>query len=69
MSIVKYLSKSKGDRKFAFQATCKKFYNFCSTHGVALSRRNFTLRYDTNIPRQVQVNMNANSVDNPLIFC
>eukprot|EP00662_Eupelagonemidae_sp_cell21_P028331 gene28331-56615_t len=35
------------------QATCKKFYEWCSTKGVALVKRNFTLRYDTNIPRQV----------------
>ncbi len=35
------------------QATCKKFYHYCSSHGVALAKRNFTLRYDTNIPRQV----------------
>ncbi|XP_046854466.1 uncharacterized protein LOC124447545 [Xenia sp. Carnegie-2017] len=35
------------------QATCKKFYQFCSDHGIALAKRNFTLSYDTNIPRQV----------------
>lgn len=35
------------------QATCKKFYEWCSTKGVALQKRNFTLKYDTNIPRQV----------------
>eukprot|EP00756_Hemistasia_phaeocysticola_P051557 Hpha_TRINITY_DN26731_c0_g1::TRINITY_DN26731_c0_g1_i1::g.138860::m.138860/K16190/GLCAK; glucuronokinase len=35
------------------QATCKKFYEWCSSSGVALPKRNFTLRYDTNIPRQV----------------
>ncbi|XP_042863158.1 probable glucuronokinase 2 isoform X1 [Penaeus japonicus] len=35
------------------QATCKKFYNFCATRGIALTRQNFTLSYDTNIPRQV----------------
>lgn len=35
------------------QATCKRFYQYCATHGIALARRNFTLRYDTNIPRQV----------------
>lgn len=35
------------------QATCKKFYQFCSEHGIALSKQNFTLKYDTNIPRQV----------------
>ena len=35
------------------QAACKKFYHHCSTRGIALPRRNFSLRYDTNIPRQV----------------
>eukprot|EP01062_Namystynia_karyoxenos_P054758 TRINITY_DN4527_c0_g1_i1.p1 TRINITY_DN4527_c0_g1~~TRINITY_DN4527_c0_g1_i1.p1 ORF type:complete len:668 (+),score=245.43 TRINITY_DN4527_c0_g1_i1:85-2004(+) len=35
------------------QATCKKFYEWCGAHGVALTKRNFTMRYDTNIPRQV----------------
>ncbi|XP_064424777.1 glucuronokinase with putative uridyl pyrophosphorylase [Latimeria chalumnae] len=35
------------------QATCKKFYQFCSQNGIALAQRNFTLKYDTNIPRQV----------------
>ncbi|XP_072557162.1 glucuronokinase with putative uridyl pyrophosphorylase isoform X2 [Paramormyrops kingsleyae] len=35
------------------QATCKKFYQFCSEKGIALSKKNFTLKYDTNIPRQV----------------
>ncbi|XP_028826558.1 glucuronokinase with putative uridyl pyrophosphorylase isoform X2 [Denticeps clupeoides] len=35
------------------QATCKKFFQFCSDRGIALSKRNFTLKYDTNIPRQV----------------
>uniref|UniRef100_A0A8C9QRX5 Glucuronokinase with putative uridyl pyrophosphorylase n=1 Tax=Scleropages formosus TaxID=113540 RepID=A0A8C9QRX5_SCLFO len=35
------------------QATCKKFYQFCSEQGIALSKQNFTLKYDTNIPRQV----------------
>uniref|UniRef100_A0A6Q2XCR0 Uncharacterized protein n=1 Tax=Esox lucius TaxID=8010 RepID=A0A6Q2XCR0_ESOLU len=35
------------------QATCKKFYQFCSMKGIALTKQNFTLKYDTNIPRQV----------------
>ncbi|XP_043195187.1 glucuronokinase 1-like [Amphibalanus amphitrite] len=35
------------------QATCKRFYQVASENGTALGRRNFTLRYDTNIPRQV----------------
>ncbi|XP_076024005.1 glucuronokinase with putative uridyl pyrophosphorylase [Genypterus blacodes] len=35
------------------QATCKKFYQYCSKQGIALTKQNFTLKYDTNIPRQV----------------
>ncbi|EGD74001.1 hypothetical protein PTSG_05698 [Salpingoeca rosetta] len=35
------------------QATCKKFFEFCSERGIAIARRNFRLKYDTNIPRQV----------------
>mmetsp|Transcript_105739 Transcript_105739/g.341064 ORF Transcript_105739/g.341064 Transcript_105739/m.341064 type:complete len:627 (-) Transcript_105739:39-1919(-) len=35
------------------QATCKKFYEYCTSHGIALIKRNFTLRYQTNVPRQV----------------
>ncbi len=35
------------------QATCKKFFEYCTNHGIALPRKNFTLSYDTNIPRQV----------------
>eukprot|EP00760_Papus_ankaliazontas_P014352 PhM_4_TR16066/c0_g1_i1/m.42066/K16190/GLCAK; glucuronokinase len=35
------------------QATCKKFFEFCLKKGIALAKKNFTLRYDTNIPRQV----------------
>ncbi|XP_030834314.1 probable glucuronokinase 2 [Strongylocentrotus purpuratus] len=35
------------------QATCKKFYQYCSEQGIALPKRNFKLKYDTNIPRQV----------------
>ena len=35
------------------QATCKKFHEYCSKRGIALAKRNFTLRYSTNIPRQV----------------
>lgn len=34
-------------------ATCKKFYEFCRDRDVALPDRNFTLSYDTTIPRQV----------------
>ncbi|KAK3744354.1 hypothetical protein QZH41_016482, partial [Actinostola sp. cb2023] len=35
------------------QATCKKFYQYCYEKGIALAKKNFTLKYDTNIPRQV----------------
>uniref|UniRef100_A0A673BXU6 Glucuronokinase with putative uridyl pyrophosphorylase n=1 Tax=Sphaeramia orbicularis TaxID=375764 RepID=A0A673BXU6_9TELE len=35
------------------QATCKKFYQFCSEKGIALTKQNFTLKYDTNIPRAI----------------
>jgi len=35
------------------QSTCKKFYEYCTKRGIALAKRNFTLRYNTNIPRQV----------------
>eukprot|EP00040_Diaphanoeca_grandis_P030246 m.178400 g.178400 ORF g.178400 m.178400 type:complete len:622 (-) comp31938_c0_seq1:184-2049(-) len=35
------------------QATCKMFYEFCSEKGIAIARKNFTIGYDTNIPRQV----------------
>ncbi len=34
-------------------ATCKKFYEFCRERGVVLPERNFSLSYDTSIPRQV----------------
>jgi len=34
-------------------ATCKKFYEYCRDHNISLPDRNFTLQYDTNIPRQV----------------
>lgn len=32
---------------------CKVFYNYCNENNIELSRENFTLSYDTNIPRQV----------------
>ncbi|XP_065898856.1 uncharacterized protein [Dysidea avara] len=35
------------------QATCKKFYQYCVEHGIALPKKNFTLKYETNVPRQV----------------
>jgi len=34
-------------------ATCKKFQELCTSSGIALPRKNFTARYDTNVPRQV----------------
>lgn len=34
-------------------ATCKKFQELCTSSGIALPRKNFTVKYDTNIPRQV----------------
>mmetsp|Transcript_7178 Transcript_7178/g.11439 ORF Transcript_7178/g.11439 Transcript_7178/m.11439 type:complete len:644 (+) Transcript_7178:323-2254(+) len=33
--------------------TCKKFFEFCVENQIALPKRNFTVSYDTNIPRQV----------------
>jgi glucuronokinase len=35
------------------KATVKKFVEFCVEHGLPLHDRNFALRYQTNIPRQV----------------
>ena len=35
------------------QATLKRFSEYCTLHGIALSQRNFQVRYDTNIPKQV----------------
>lgn len=35
------------------QATLKRFSEYCTTNGIALSSRNFEVRYDTNIPKQV----------------
>jgi len=35
------------------QATCKRFHEHCAERRIALPSRNFTLSYDTNIPRQV----------------
>ncbi|CAJ1457786.1 unnamed protein product, partial [Effrenium voratum] len=34
-------------------ATCKRFQELCTSRGIALPSKNFTMRYDTNIPRQV----------------
>jgi glucuronokinase len=35
------------------KATVKKFAEFCRDARIALDRRNFSIRYDSNIPRQV----------------
>jgi glucuronokinase len=34
-------------------ATAKKFYEYCSQQSISLPDRNFTISYETNIPRQV----------------
>jgi len=34
-------------------ATCKRFYQHCRENDIELSEANFTIEYDTNIPRQV----------------
>lgn len=34
-------------------ALCKVFYKYCSDNNIELKKGNFTLSYDTNIPRQV----------------
>lgn len=34
-------------------AICKVFYKYCAENGIVLKDGNFTLSYDTNIPRQV----------------
>lgn len=35
------------------KATIKRFVEYCQTHDIALHNRNFSVRYETNIPRQV----------------
>lgn len=35
------------------KAAIKKFYEYCSRQGIRLDNRNFTIRYTSNIPRQV----------------
>jgi glucuronokinase len=35
------------------KATLAKFHNHCKKYGVELDDKNFTIRYNTNIPRQV----------------
>ena len=34
-------------------ATCRKFWEFCQGHDIELPDRNFSLQYDTDIPRRV----------------
>jgi len=34
-------------------AACKRFYDYCREHDIALADDCFTIQYDTNIPRQV----------------
>jgi glucuronokinase len=47
-------------RKFGYyggirllKATIKRFHEYCCAHGLELDDRNFTIRYQTNIPGQV----------------
>lgn len=35
------------------KATIKRFVEYCNAHGIKLHERNFSVRYETNIPRQV----------------
>jgi len=35
-------------------AICKVFYGYCRDHAIELADANFTLSYDTNIPRQAR---------------
>lgn len=35
------------------QATCNAFYKYCKTHRIRLERKNFTMSYETTIPRQL----------------
>nr|XP_009772105.1 PREDICTED: glucuronokinase 1-like [Nicotiana sylvestris] len=37
-------------------AICKIFHNFCKDNNITLREGNFTISYDTNIPRQVELN-------------
>ena len=34
------------------QATCKRFHEHCRDHEIALEAKQFSLRYDSTIPRQ-----------------
>ncbi|RKY75442.1 GHMP kinase, partial [candidate division KSB1 bacterium] len=35
------------------KATIKKFSDYCNQNGIRLEKKNFTIRYQSNIPRQV----------------
>ena len=35
------------------KATIKRFVEYCQSHGIRLHDRNFSVRYQTNVPRQV----------------
>ncbi len=35
------------------KASLKKFHDYCAQHGIELDGRNFSIRYETNIPRGV----------------
>lgn len=39
-------------------AVCKVFHNYCKDNKIGLQGGNFTLSYDTNIPRQVKLSAN-----------
>ncbi|MBN2610882.1 MAG: hypothetical protein JXB00_04920 [Bacteroidales bacterium] len=40
-----------GDR--LIKATIKKFYEYCGANGIKLNNKNFTIRFQSSIPRQV----------------
>ncbi|GJN41062.1 hypothetical protein PR202_gn00386 [Eleusine coracana subsp. coracana] len=42
-------------------AICKVFYNHCIQNNITLKAENFTLSYDTNIPRQVTAGLSGSS--------
>ncbi|ALJ01698.1 mevalonate kinase family protein [Rufibacter tibetensis] len=35
------------------KASIKKFLEYCQAHGITLANKNFTIRYGSNIPRQI----------------
>lgn len=41
-------------------AICKVFYRYCKENKIELNDGNFTLSYDTNIPRQVKLSSDPN---------